>query len=422
MNRSILLDKPVSNKREDKVLLLLIIVFIIYPFAAFVLALTQASKRSSYLIYFLFGLIFAWHLAPTGADRFDDLQIIMQRVTTTNISFEKVGSQLVDLITFSKNAPKEWYETFMICVSKSFTSNPHFYFVLSAIPWLIFELSSLDSITSDKKFRESLTCLIILLLFVFPRDIISIQNPRFTTATWCAIYTTIRYFGNGRYSKIYGLLIFITPLIHSAFWFYVIAFILGNIMLNFPKVSLFLLYLSVPFSYLSYDLIVSINIASLPLPTVLTAWIGRYMSESAYEHFVLNTGASGFYWIGNLFGIIMKTAYLIIPFYIIKYKGEISKDKQLWKLCRFFIFYFALVSFIQFVPVLGERFYWLVQILGIYVWFKAIYPRHNWVIYLILLGCSWGIFRRYFYHGAVESSVPLGILIEPLPMLINDML
>ncbi|WP_300646015.1 EpsG family protein [uncultured Duncaniella sp.] len=400
----------------------LLLVFIIYPFGAFLLALTQTKRRSSYVIYALWGLVFVWHMNPTSAERYDDLRGILDRINGFNLTFNELSDQFIAMITFAPNAPKEWFESFMIWLSKNITANPHFYFVLCAIPWLFFELSSLNRITSDPKFRQSFICIVILLLFVIPRDIISLQNPRFTTATWCAIYSTLGYFSSKKHKTIYLLLIFLTPLIHSAFWFYIIVFVAGLVMYHFPKLSVTLLYASVPFSFLSYDLFVSINYNSLPLPSVLSNWINRYLSEEFYNTFVDKSGGSGFYWIGNLFLLIMKGAYLIIPIYLIKYKEELMKQHNLWRLCRYFIFFFAIVSFIQCVPVLGERFFWLVRIMAIYIWFKAIYPKHNWVIWLILFSCSWSIFRRYFYHGAVESSVPKEIFYETLPQAICDML
>lgn len=401
-------------------LLFLLALFIIWPFAAFLLALTQAAKRSSYVIYALFGMLFAWHMDSTGADRFDDIVLILQRVQNSDYSYQEVMEQLYYLITFSDKAPKEWYEIFMIWLSKSFTSNPHFYFVLCSIPWLFFELSSLNTITSDSKFRQGWICIIILALFVLPRDIITLQNPRFTTATWAAIYGTIKYFECWKHRWKYIIFILITPIIHSAFFFYIGAFIVGNIMFRFPRLSLYLLYISIPFSYLSYDILSTVNFSSLPIPSTLSNWIDRYMSAAAFSTFVMNEGASGYYWIGSIFGFVMKTAYLMVPIYLIKYRNSISKDTRLWRFCGYFLFFYALVSFIQFIPVLGERFYWLVRIFAIYIWFKAVYPKHNWVIMLILIGCFWGIFRRYFYHGAVESSVPLGIFYEPLPLAILD--
>lgn len=424
MSRVLSYSPSIAMPRENdswKDMSVLLIVFVLCPFAAFLLALTRAKSKPSYVIYALWGMIFAWHMNPTGSSRYDDLIGIIEFFNQTYLTFEEVVDQLVSVLTFSPDAPKEWYMAAMIWVTRCFSDNYHLFFVLCSIPWLFFELSSLHRITNDQKFRQSLICIVILLLFVVPRDIITLQNPRFTTGTWMAVYATLGYFYNKR-KFTYTILILLTPLVHSAFWFYVMAFLGGLIMYNFPRLSLWLLYASIPFSFLSYDLLHSINFTTVPLPTTLNSWIERYMSEESYSKYVANEGASGFYWVSDLFNFLMKVAYLLIPIYIIKYKDLLSKKQHIWHLCGFFIFFYAVVSFIQFVPVLGERFFWVVRILGIFIWFKALYPRHNWVIWFIMFSCSWGLFRRYFYHGAIESSVPLGIFWEPLPLLINDML
>ena len=407
-------------KSDPWALTFLLCAFVICPFASFLLALTNAKSKASYVIYFLFGILFAWHLNPTGGERYDDIIGIMTRVCQSQYSFDDISTEFIQSATFDQNAPKEWYEHFMIWLSKSFSPNPHLFFALCAIPWLIFELKCVSFITSDPKFKQTLLCMIVLLLFVAPRDIITLQNPRFTTGLWIAIYALIKYFHASKRKVIYLCLICILPLIHSAFWFFILAFILGNIALHYPSRMMLLLYISIPFSYLSYDIINSIDFNSLPLPASLSSWISGYLSEDSYNTFVAHKGASGFWYIQAGFNFLMKTTYLLIPIYLWKYRSEILHRKDVRNLFGFYIYFYALISFIQFIPVLGERFFWMVRILGIYLWFKTIFPRHKWVLQCILLACSYSILTRYFYKGAVSSAVPLDIFYEPLPMLIAD--
>lgn len=396
-----------------------LILFIIYPFGAFLISLRNAASKSSYLIYFLFGLIFCWHMNPTG-DRYDDLFGIMERVVANNYSTKEIWEQFVTFITFKEDAPKEVYENVLNWFSKLFSPNPHLFFTIAAIPYLFFMLKSLKKITTDRKFTQCWYCLIVLALFVLPRDIITVQNPRFTTGVWMAVFATISFFSSSKYQWRYFLIILATPLIHSGFWFYVLAFTGGLFAMRYQKLLIVLLYASVPFSYLSYDLLTSLNLSALPLPSTLAVWIERYLSEDSFNEFVANEGASGYFWVAQIFTTIRTTAYLIVPLYLWKYRKEIEQRNDIKHLFKFFLYFYALVNFIQFVPVLGERFYWIVRILAIYLWFKAIYPRHNTVLKILLLACSWEIFKRYFYKGAISSSVPLEIFYTPLPNLIAD--
>lgn len=417
MNKIATHNITIEDPRE---LWIKLILFIIYPFGAFLLSLKNVASKSSYLIYFLFGLIFCWHMNPINHTQTDDFYWIMERVIANDYSTKEIWEQFVAFITFEEDAPKEIYENVLNWFSKLFSPNPHLFFTIAAIPYLYFMLKSLKKITTDKKFTQCWYCLIVLALFVLPRDIITVQNPRFTTGVWMAVFATISFFSDSKYQWRYFLLILATPLIHSGFWFYVLAFTGGLFAMRYQKLLIVLLYASVPFSYLSYDLLSSLNFSALPLPATLALWIERYLSEESFDKFVANEGASGYFWVSQIFTIIRTTAYLIIPLYLWKHRQEIEQRNDIKHLFKFFLYFYALVNFIQFVPVLGERFYWIVRILAIYLWFKAIYPRHNTVLRILLLACSWDIFRRYLYTGALYKCTPFEIFYTTLPNLIAD--
>lgn len=407
--------------REDSLdLWFKIILFIIYPFGSFLYSLKNAASSSSYLIYFLFGLIFCWHMNPTSHVFTDDFYWIMQRVIDNDFSFDEIWNQFISFISFSEDAPKEVYENILIFISKQFSQNPHLFFVFASVPYLIFMLKSLNKITSDENFTQCKYCFIILLLFVLPRDIITIQNPRFTTGVWIAVFATISFFTVERYRWSYCILILLTPFIHSGFWFYVLIFSTGLLVIHYPKILIFLLYASVPFSYLSYDLLSSLNFSALPLPPTLINWIERYLSEESYDKYVGNKGVSGFFWVQQGFTIFRNTIYLLIPLYLWKYREELKSNPKINRLFNFFLYYYAVINFAQFIPVLGERFFWIVRILSVYLWFKIIYPRHNNILIILLVSCSWEIFKRYFYEGALSKCVPMEIFYASLPNLIVD--
>jgi hypothetical protein len=410
----------ISRYHNDaKDLIIKLIIFIFWPFGAFLVSLFNAASKSSYVIYFLFGIIFCWHMNPTGA-AYNDIVGIMEKVISSNFTSADIWNQIVAFFTFSEDSPKELYENVLIWISKSFSQNPHLFFALASIPYSIFMLASLKKITSDEKFTNCLYCLLILFLFVLPRDIITVQNPRFTTGVWISIYATISFFASNKHKWLFYLLILLTPCLHSGFWFYVIAFTLGLFVMKFEKLMLILLVVSIPFSFFTYDFLSAINLNNLPLPPSLMKWAQSYLSEESYERFVSHKGGTGYFWIAEGFGFISKVAYLYMVYYFVKFKREISNDKGLSTLLRYFIYFYAMVNFIQFIPVLGNRFYWIIRILAIYLWFKEVYPRNSNILLLVLLGSTWEIFHRYFYHGAVYTTVPLGILYEPLPLLIND--
>lgn len=416
-----------ATKYADQQIGIKLILFCICPFAAFIYSLKDAASRSSYVIYALFGILFCWHMNPTGVERYDDLSGILLYIARFdyNHAYNSLQEEIAAYLSFSDNSPKELYMDLLIWISRFFSDNPHFVLAIAAIPFLFFQLKSLALITDDERFKNrNIYCLLILLLFVFPRDIISVQNPRFATGVWMAVYATIQFFKSvSKRQKIkYLLLIFLTPTIHAAFWVYVGIFMGGWLFfIRRPKISIILLYLSVPFSYFSYDLLTQLNISELSLPPAFELWINNYLSEEKFNMYILHEGASGFFWVQESFHFIMRTTYLLVPIMLWYVRKDISKRADISCFFSFYLFFYAVVNFIQFIPVLGTRYFWLVQIFSVYVFFKAFgINRNRKFIYCLLFACSYDILRRYLYKGAVYSSVPVEIFFMPLPYLIYD--
>ena len=335
-----------------------------------------------------------------------------------------MGKQIGLYFSFSEGAPKELYMNILIWFSGLFSPNPHLVFTVAAIPWLFFFLKSLKEITSDSKFQAgSWLCLGILLLFVFPRDILTLQNPRFTTGVWMIIYACIRLFGTGRNRLRYIWLILITPIIHSGFIPFALLTPIALIMARHFKASMILFIISIPFSSFVYDLIIGVDFTKLFLPDSISRWIIGSLSEASYSKFVLREGGSGFYWVGSIFRYLMQIAYLTIPVLLWRErKSLIEINSNTRRFTTFYIFLFAVVNFIQFIPILGERYYWFIRIFSVLIFFKVLYPKYKWWVWVCLFACSFYIFTRYFYHGAVSSSVPLEIFYAPTPYLIWDFL
>ena len=408
---------------EAETLLVKLFIFIISPFLSFLISLRNASSRSSYVIYALFGIVFCWHMNPTGVGRYDDLNGIMYYIINFDSmsGFSSLAQELKAYFTFSENSPKELYLDVLIRFSRLFTDNPHFVFALAAIPYLYFMLKALRLITNDAKFiNGNILCLIIIFLFVFQRDIITVQNPRFTTALWMSVYSTIMFF-NGQSKFKYVILLCLTPLVHSAFWVYLIIFMLGAVVfMRSQRLSIILLYASIPFSYLSYDILSSFNFEVLSLPTIFERWIENYLSEEKFNSHILHEGASGFFWVQSLFTTLQNTALVIIPIMLWRERSFINSKPELKNLFSFYLYFYAFVNFIQFVPVLGQRFSWISAIFTLYLFFKVFGITKRKYILFLLFSFSYSILRRYFYGGAVSSVVPLEIFYMPLPYLILD--
>lgn len=88
---------------------------------------------------------------------------------------------------------------------------------------------SVRKLVSDNKFPlYGLMPLIIILLFVIPRDIVTVQNPRYTTGVWLTMWGFLNYFDKSKSkSCLYFIPILIAPFIHSGFWPMIFIFILA---------------------------------------------------------------------------------------------------------------------------------------------------------------------------------------------------
>lgn len=401
----------------DKELGIKLLLFLLWPFGAFLYSLRNAASKSSYVIYFLFGIIFCWHMDSTGSSRYDDLEGIMSRFESHRYTTAQVWTEISNYFAFDGSGPKEIYEIILTWFTRLFADNPHLFFALASIPFLLCYLPCLRKITSDTKFSSNFYCLVILLLFVLPRDIITVQNPRYCTAMWLAVLGTLDYFLSSRHKLRSILFVAAAPLIHSAFWFYIIVFVAGNIFLHYKKLCFIVFCISIPFAFIDRSIIGFLDYTQLPIPTNFLNWASDHYAKKMQA----GPAAGGYYWIGAGFNIIKNASYVILT--LVMWKNRRKFDMYGSGLCMlfyFFIFYYSYANFANIIPVLGERSFFVVRILAIFLWFKLMYPQGNRYLLLLLLCCSWDIFSRYFYHGAVESSVPLGILWEPLPLLIFD--
>lgn len=413
-----------NNQRESNFafinnLIIKLIIFVLWPFGAFLLSLKNMASRSSYVIYFLFGILFCWNFNPRDAVYTDDLAYIMQRFINNNISTNDFFHEVKLYFTFSPDSAKELYEIFLNWFTRLFSDNPHLFFAIAAIPFLFFMLKSMKNITDDIKFKQSIGCFVILLLFVLPRDIITVQNPRFATGLWLVVYATIMFFKNNTKTWKYAVLILLSPLFHSAFWAYVIIFIFILLVINYYGFAKVLFYVSIPFAFISTTLFSTLIYDFGSYFPFLEEWTKGYMSESSYNKFILNQGASGYYWVSNIFDVLKKITYLCIPLYIIKTKNSLIDYQNYRLFFNYYIIFFAIVNFLQSVPVLGERFYMIVRIISILLWFKIVYTSNKNIFqYLILFACSWDIFLRYFYHGALYRCVPYDIFYQNLIYLV----
>lgn len=402
----------------DRGLVSQLLLFIIWPFGALLQSLRNIKSRNFLVIYSLFCVLMCWNF-DVVTYVYDDFSGIAYFFMHTDSSTDAFFRRLHAYVTFSPDAPREIYLYFMMWFSRLFSGNPHFFFALCAIPYLFFQTKCFKMFLEDDNFKNGLLAFLVLFLFMFPRDIITVQNPRFVTGLWLCVYVIMKSFHSATKGNKHLLWLLLAPTIHSSYWFLapiMLLCILVGRTARRPSWLVVLVYVSIPFSYMSSDIISSnINILSLlPLSDSLGEWAEGYASSSVES---TQATGSGFYWIPVLFSILKKTAYLIVPIMILQKRELINKQSSTGRLISCYLLLFAIANFVQSMPVLGVRFFLFVQILSIYVLFKVCGLNTN-LYYIILFALAWDIFSRYFFGGAVSRIVPLIVFYTPLPYII----
>lgn len=397
------------------------LMFILWPFGSWLYSLKSANTKSSIVIFFLFSCLVCWHFSPTGYnDRYDDFLGMCNAFQHSHYSTSQMLKNVWYYITFSPRAPKELYQVVTSWFVKLFTDNYHFYFLTCGILYAIVQLGVVKRIVLDKKYKNYLLSFVILALIVFQRDIFTVQNPRFGTGFWICVLFTIKYYTEGH--KWYNVIpILLTPLIHSAMWVYVIFFMCGLFASRNIKVLQVIALCSIPFAFFDANLLTNFDVTILPKS--LQRWVTNYTSDEFYKVYVLDVGRSGFWWITAMFEFLTKAMFIYITWLLIKNRKHVMANPEGKQLYGYYIFLFAAVNMIQFVPVLGTRYTWFMRLFCLYVWYKGLYGRGNskWIVYGLAAVYWWECFRRYGYilGGALSVTTPIDLFFMPLPYLMG---
>lgn len=406
---------------DAKELVIKLVLFVICPFAAFLGSLLRPTSKSSFVIYFLFGILFCWHMDPAGLTEYDDYMGIRDEFLAYKYSMADFLEKFVGYITL-QGKERDLYSVFLNAFTRIFSSNFHLYFAIASIPYLIFSLASVRKLTESEEFpRCGIYALLIILLFVIPRDIVTVQNPRYTTAVWISMWGFLNYFDRSKSNwKWYTIPIILSVVLHTGLLPMVLVFLMAIIVpLPVKKIEL-IFFVSIPFSFFSYELFANINYSFLP--SFLSYWIQSYLSDDMYAKLILNKGRSGFFWVTQLFSYISYVAYFLIPIMMMKYKEQILENSEIGKLYPFYILLFSITNFIRMLPTIGVRYFLTIQIMSVYMFFKVFYPMKKNYFWVLLFAWSFPIFLRWFYSGAGLHLVPKNIYFDNLFSLINDYL
>lgn len=321
-----------------------IITFLISPFLSFLYSLRRINTKSSYVVFFLFALLYGLCftvLADEGnVIETSDAAKWRARFENTEMSTsDDFIRYVVFFMTRADDNVSDVYFPTIALITNQISHNYHVFFFVIALVFSFFQLKSFRFLTKSPYFDNSLFCFFLCIIFNF-NNISNIGGFRFWTAAWIGVFLLLQIYINNK--KWCYLLFLFMPLIHRGFFFMYPIIVLA-LLTRKRSFWIILFYVSI---FLSSISIVIFQNASDYLPSFLSHMIESYSSNSAEEGYSFTKY------------ILMSISSLYINallFLSIKARNKL-RDENLEGLLDFTILFMVIINFSMSVPSLGVRF------------------------------------------------------------------
>lgn len=199
------------------------ILTLIFPFFAFILSFRNIKGRYAYTIIALFYLLFGLAFTPENqaADSYRYAEQFSSFANAPEKNFKYVIDTYFGNDSSTQGEIKDIYIYTMYFLAATIGGkNVHILFFLFSIVFTFFALKSLKYITDNYNYRNYAPMYILLFLFIYSNSIFNINGIRFWTASWVAVYLTLKILIDKKYK--YALFLLVLPLIHASFTIYVV--------------------------------------------------------------------------------------------------------------------------------------------------------------------------------------------------------
>lgn len=403
------------KKRERPSTLLL---FLIYPFLGFILAIKDLKRWTNGIVFVLFSALWGYCMtfSYTASDCYRLAAVFCQR------PFHRFQSVLN---AYDDGKLVDLYLSIMNWFVHQFSANVKVFFcALGFVFGLCCYVTIRELLDSRKNYNDQYLKLIILLLFS-TASFGHLAMPRFWTAAWLSAFLMIKLMKK----KYHWLpLVAALPMIHYGF-VPVVAVLLASIIFSnfFTKHENVLMGLVITCFILSF--VLNSQILSYVIPD---SWVSGEKASYKYRDYVDSGISSGHNvikqrsayrqtnrFVTKLFQLLMKMAALFVMCVIHNHKEWIKKDKDLWN-CYIFILLMSCVCF--FMGVLsgvGWRYVWFLWMPLYYLLYRIYDNNRNFQIRkLIIALIPINIYTIAFMFYVSYKNVDLGLLWMPLYNLI----
>jgi len=358
------MHRTLTNRTDSVIKLIL---FLIAPLIAFLYSLRNMKVKSSYVIFFLFCLLFGMAFTTPQNDKPLDgryYQFIFERMVF--ISDFDYALLLNEFAEFDEGS-KDFYDITVSFLVSRFTDNYHVLFCVYAAIFAFFMLKSFKFLTNEKNFDNSLASFILAALFILSNSIFNINGVRFWTAAWMGVYSIFQIFKNN--NRRYFLLALCTPVVHVSFYFFVAILLIAYFTKKYERFWIIMFISSFIISNFSATIL---NALSQFLPSFISNTIQTYltykMEISSHKYII---------------GIVEWIFVNIIVFVFYRNKEKIKLQPIVYNIYLFLVVFIVFVNLTMPVQSIGNRFIELAMPIIAYIWLVAFKSRkYNFVLYM----------------------------------------
>jgi hypothetical protein len=359
-----------------------LILFLLWPFLAFLLALKNYSQKEAKKVVYIFLIYYGLNFV-ISSQGVDAARYALELKTTASLPFSDFFKIVGGL--YNEDDSVDIYEPLVSFIVSRFTSNHRVLFAVFAAIFGFFYLKSISLLYNLYRKNHGWNTLIHLIFFIIIIPITSINGVRMWTAAWIFFYGAIHVvlYRDTRYL----LIAFASSFVHWSFLsanvILVIYYFAGNrnvIYFLIALVSFVLPQLIVPF----------LQTVSLRLGGSLQ---NRYEGYSSEGYILEIQGArEQVVWFVKIYNDLVFYYILLALIVILIGSRNIMKDKKEENLFSFLLLFLAFVNFGKPIPSFGNRFqivFFLFATLYVFLYFLKTQSNKisllNWIGLLPML-------------------------------------
>lgn len=326
------------------------LLFFFIPLFSFISTIKYVDRKAGRVLIVLFCCLVGWLMSPYSQDQ--DLYRYYEKFeVVSSWNAHTYGINLADYLMFNSGKKDFYFETVTYFCSR-LTDNPHFYYLIFGLVFGLFFSKSLSIMISNfykKGGKMDTYSGIFFFLIIFSIPFMLISSIRFWTAAWVSIYVALKVLVENK--PLYSFWLLLALFIHGTYLIFIVLFGLSYLLSRTDKFTYFLVvlvYLSIPFSYLSFSVIDSV---AQYIPGFLEDTAEVYVGRASNDPIV----GTGFAWVSNIFHEAIKIFdYILIILLTTRRK---QGQDEYYRLYIILLVILAFGNFTSNVPSLGGRFF-----------------------------------------------------------------